>query len=591
MEADDSGNPSGVRYEPDEKPPAPLAFGLGLQLAVLNIAGVVLTPAIVVRAGGGSEAFLSWAVFAAVAVCGVTTALQARRFGRIGAGYVLLMGTSGAFIAVCITALAEGGPTMLATLVVVSSLFQFALSARLSLFRRVLTPTVAGVVLMLIAVTVMPVIFGMLEDVPKGTPRPAAPLSALTTVLVITGVALKARGALRLWAPVIGVLAGSLVAAWFGLYDAARVAGAAWVGLPEGSWPGFDLNFGPVFWALLPAFVFVTLVGAIETIGDSVAIQRVSWRRPRAVDFRAVQGALAADGMGNLLSGLAGTMPNTTYSTSVSVTELTGVGARGVGVAAGTAFLAMAFSPKLIAVVLAIPGPVAAAYITVLLAMLFVLGMKVVVQDGLDYRKGLVAGVAFWVGVGFQNGVIFPDYFSEFSGALLKNGMTAGGLAAILMTLFLEAAEPRRARIETTLDTAALPKIRAFLDAFASRSGWDETMASRLEAASEETLLTLTRGEGARQESGRRLLLIAHKEEGGAALEFVAASGEENLQDRIALLGERTAGAPPYGEVSLRLLRRFASSVRHQQYHDTDIVTLRVEAPAGERGDAPGAGR
>ena len=591
MDADDSGNPSGVRYEPDEKPPAPLAFGLGLQLAVLNVAGVVLTPAIVVRAGGGSEAFLSWAVFAAVAVCGVTTALQARRFGRIGAGYVLLMGTSGAFIAVCITALAEGGPAMLATLVVVSSLFQFALSARLSLFRRILTPTVAGVVLMLIAVTVMPVIFGMLEDVPKGTPRPAAPLSALTTVLVITGVALKARGALRLWAPVIGVLAGSLVAAWFGLYDAARVAEAAWVGLPEGSWPGFDLNFGPVFWTLLPAFVFVTLVGAIETIGDSVAIQRVSWRRPRAVDFRAVQGALAADGMGNLLSGLAGTMPNTTYSTSVSVTELTGVGARGVGVAAGAAFLAMAFSPKLIAVVLAIPGPVAAAYITVLLAMLFVLGMKVVVQDGLDYRKGLVAGVAFWVGVGFQNGVIFPGYFSEFAGALLRNGMTAGGLAAILMTLFLEAAEPRRARIETTLDTAALPKIRAFLGAFASRSGWGEAMASRLEAASEETLLTLMRGEEARQESGRRLLLVAHKEEGGAALEFVAAIGEENLQDRIALLGERTAAAPPYGEVSLRLLRRFASSVRHQQYHDTDIVALRVEAPAVERGNAPGAGR
>ncbi len=38
MDAHDSGNLSGVRYEPDEKPPAPLAFGLGLQLAVLNIA-------------------------------------------------------------------------------------------------------------------------------------------------------------------------------------------------------------------------------------------------------------------------------------------------------------------------------------------------------------------------------------------------------------------------------------------------------------------------------------------------------------------------------------------------------------------------
>ena len=60
--------------------------------------------------------------------------------------------------------------------------------------------------------------------------------------------------------------------------------------------------------------------------------------------------------------------------------------------------------------VLAIPGPVAAAYITVLLAMLFVTGMKMVVQDGIDYRKGLVVGVSFWAGVGFQSGVVFPEY-------------------------------------------------------------------------------------------------------------------------------------------------------------------------------------
>ena len=56
--------------------------------------------------------------------------------------------------------------------------------------------------------------------------------------------------------------------------------------------------------------------------------------------------------------------------------------------AAGAIFIVLAFSPKALAVVLAIPNPVAAAYVTVLLAMLFVLGMKIVVQDGLDYRKG-----------------------------------------------------------------------------------------------------------------------------------------------------------------------------------------------------------
>ncbi len=572
-----------VRYEADEKPPPLLAFGLGLQLAILCVSGIVFTPLIVVRAAGGTEDYLSWAVFAALAVCGLTTMLQEFRVGRFGEGYVLIMGTSGAFIAVCIAALAKGGPGMLATLVLASSLFQFILSDRLPLFRRILTPTVAGTVIMLIAVTVMPIVFKMLDDVPKGSPPLAAALSALVTVAVILAIALKATGALRLWAPVVGVVAGSLVGGWFGIYDTARVAGASWVGLPEGAWPGLDLSLGPVFWTLLPGFVFVTLIGAIETVGDGAAIQRVSWRRPRAVDFKAVQGAVAADGVGNLISCLLATVPNTTYSTSVSATELTGVGARSVGIAAGVVFLALAFLPKLVAVVLAIPTPVAAAYITVLLAMLFVVGMRMVVQDGIDYRKGLVAGVAFWVGVGFQNGVIYPEFFSTFAGGLLNNGMTAGGLVAVIM--FVELTEPRRSRLEVAFDISALPKIRKFFGEFASAGGWDEAMAHRLDAAGEETLLTLLRQDEADEERGpRRLLVVAHKEDGGAVLEFIASGGEENLQDKIVLLGDQTAAAPIEREVSLRLLRHLASSVRHQQYHDTDIVTVRVEPTGTARG-------
>ena len=581
MSTDVSGGRTGVRYQPDEKPPTALAVGLGLQLALLNLGGIVLTPAIVVRAAGGTEAFLSWAVFAAVAISGLTTVLQAVRVGRLGAGYVLAMGTSGAFIAICVTAIADGGPAMLATLVLISSFFQFAFSARLSLLRRILTPTVAGTVIMLIPVTVMPIVFDMLNDVPDGMPAEAAPLSALATILVVAGIALRATGALRLWAPVIGIVAGSAVAGYYGLYDTGRIADAAWIGIPTLAWPGFDLDFGPTFWSLLPAFVFVTLVGAIETIGDSVAIQRVSWRRPRAVDFRAVQGAVGADGVGNLLSGLAGTVPNTTYSSSVAVTELTGVAARIIGVILGIVFIVLAFLPKALAVVLAIPGPVAAAYLTVLLAMLFVLGMKIVVQDRIDYRNGVVAGVAFWIGVGFQNGLIFPEHVAGFAGGLLQNGMTAGGLVAILMTLFMELTQPRRRRIEVEFGLSALPKIRDFLVDFASRSRWDTAMANRLDAAGEETLLTLLQRDGGEQEPGpRRLLLTAHKEDGGAVLEFVAAGGEDNLQDRIALLGEQTAGASIEREVSLRLLRHLASSVRHQQYHDTDIVTVRVNPPA-----------
>lgn len=592
MDAQDSVRNTAVRYEPDEKPPVLLSLGLGLQLAVLCVAGVVLTPAIVIRVAGGTEAFLSWAVFAALAVSGVTTLVQAVRLGRIGAGYVLLMGTSGAFIAVCITAIAEGGPAMLATLVVASSLFQFGLAARLSLFRRILTPAVAGTVIMLIPVTVMPFIFKMLSDVPEGTPLTASGTCALVTLLVIAGLALKARGSLRLWAPVVGVAAGSGVAGFFGIYDTNLVVEAAWIGLPSGGWPGMDLSFGPTFWALLPAFVFVTLVGAIETVGDAVAIQRVSHRRNQAVDFRAVQGAVAADGLGNLLSGLTGTVPNTTYSSSVSVTELTGVGARRVGMAVGAVFIVMALLPKAPAVLLAIPGPVAAAYITVLLAMLFVIGMRIVVQDGIDYRKGLVAGVAFWIGAGFQNGAIFPEYFNDFAGGLLQNGMTAGGLAAILMTMFLELTQPRRRRMETDCHLSALPKIQEFLKSFAADNGWAQAMRNRLDAAVEETLATLFhRGDSEEKREPRRLQLVAFKENGGAVLELIASSREEqNLQDRIALLGQLAEGPGGEREISLRLLRHVASSIRHQQYHNTDIVTIRVKAPDPEAGQPSESG-
>ncbi len=57
MEADDSELRTSIRYEPDDRPPILLAFGLGLELAILSVAGIVLTTAIVVRAGGGPKPF------------------------------------------------------------------------------------------------------------------------------------------------------------------------------------------------------------------------------------------------------------------------------------------------------------------------------------------------------------------------------------------------------------------------------------------------------------------------------------------------------------------------------------------------------
>ena len=143
-----------------------------------QLAPVVLTVVIVARIAEQPDSYISWGVFAALIVSGATTVLQAVRVGRLGAGHVLIMGTSGAFIAVCVAALVKGGPATMASLIVVSSLFQFALAARLSLLRRIFTPVVAGTV-------IMPIVFDSLTDVPDGSSQAAAPAAALATLVVV----------------------------------------------------------------------------------------------------------------------------------------------------------------------------------------------------------------------------------------------------------------------------------------------------------------------------------------------------------------------------------------------------------------------
>ena len=379
----------------------------------------------------------------------------------------------------------------------------------------------------------------------------------------------------------VGIVVGCAVAAPFGMYDVQYVEDAPWVGIPFGAWPGLDFTPGIEFWALLPAFILVTLVGAIETIGEGVAIQRVSRRRPQATDYRVVQGALNTDGIGNLLSGLAGTLPNTTYSTSISLAEVTGIAARRVGIVVGVIFIVLAFFPKATALLIAIPAPVAAAYVGVLIALLFVQGMRIIIQDGLDHRKATVAGVSFWVGVGFQNGVIFPNLLGDgFLGVLLGNGMTAGAIVAVAMMAFIESSKSRRRRLRIVMADDASQGVDEFLRGFASRIRWNAESADRLAAAGEETLTILSQEDpDGPPDATRRLTIDARREGNTVELEFVSALEGENVEDRLTYLSALPP-VPDDGEVSFRLLRHYASSVRHQKYHGLDVVMVSVAGTA-----------
>ncbi len=159
------------RYEIDERPPRLLAAGLGVQSALLAIAPIALIPILLAQAADSSAAFSAWAVFAMLIVNGAGAIVQAFRVGPLGAGLFIVPYPSPTTIPFCILALQEGGTGTLAALVLVSGVFQIALSLRMSLLRRIITPAVSGAILILLMITLAPVLFRNLDSVPEGRTR------------------------------------------------------------------------------------------------------------------------------------------------------------------------------------------------------------------------------------------------------------------------------------------------------------------------------------------------------------------------------------------------------------------------------------
>ena len=574
------------RYEAHENPPPFASLGYGLQFSLIASATLLVTPVVVAKASGRDDSYLVWMVFASLLVCGVSTLIQVRRLGPVGAGAVLPMFTAAFSIPFCITAVVDGGPATLMTLVLVSAAVQIVVSRWLFILRRFVTPIVGGTVMMILSITLASVVFGLLDEASEIEPK-AAPLTALATLAIVAALALRGSELLRLWAPLIGIVGGCIVAAMLGVYDMSSVREAPRVGLPS-EWPGLALDFSIPFWTLLPSFLFLGVIISIQANGADIAMQRVSWRDDRAVDFRQVQGALAGTGAINLMAGIAGAVPNIINPGTASFTQITGVASRRVGYCIGGILIVLAFLPKASGLLSSIPGPVMTGYLILITGTLFVDGARTVIQTEENREKVVVAGICFWIGAAFQFGLFNLPNLGAVWEALFKSGVTTGGFAAIVVILYLELTNPRRMRFQSRLHIDALPELNEYISRFAARRGWDTDMKDRLSAVAEETLLTLAPldlglsldSEG-NDDSGeeRRLIVVASSDGPVAELEFIGGGDEENIEDRVRQLQQYDEETPPEQELSLRLLRSYASSVRHQQYHDTDIITVRVGPP------------
>lgn len=566
-----------MRYEPAEQCPPRQALGAALLIFVPNTISIVLLTTFVVRTSGESDNYLAWATFIGLAISGLSIVLHAFPFRYMGSGGLVVTNLNVPLLAVSVLALARGGPGLLASLVITSTLLQFLLVSRLASLRRIFTPTVSGIVIMLVAASAVP--FFVDRTISHS-------LSDSGLVLVPGGVALAAGlwGAVqssevrRIWTLPIAVASGLVVAVPMGLYDVNQVFEAPWLSVTDVQWPLQGLDFGLQFWSLLPAFLVVKLTAFLKVVGDLSIINRASYRNPGALDFRRIQSGLNLYGATTLLTGILGTLPvSAPWSSTAVYIGFTGIAARSVGIYLGLLTILIAPFAKIVAVLAATPDSVVAAVFIIIFGLLFIEGSKAVFTTHMDYRKAVIVGVSMVLGISAASfGRLSDGIWKD----LIGNTIIVGGVTAIGMTVATGFRSFWRRRLNVDLSLESLTEVSEFLDKFAFRYDWSDSAKMRLNLAVEEVVLTLLdQSSEGDSEQGRRLSASVHADGDAAEIELIVYSREDfegNIEDQLSLVSDQgSLDDPP--QLSTRLLRHYASSVHHRKYYGADIVTCRVE--------------
>ena len=567
-----------IRFEPDEKCPPIRAIASALQIFLPNTISLVMLAALVVQATGESEAYLSWMTFTVLAVTGASMILQTLRLRHFGSGCLIVANFNVPFLAVSALALLVGGPSLLASLIVVSTLVQSLLTLHLASLRRIFTPTVSGVVVMLVAVSAMPFIISRAIIPPEDQNALlflAPGMAALAAGLILS---LQERLVWRIWILPVTVAVGLIVAVPLGFFDVGSIIGSSWLSLPQFGWPGLDFSFGADFWTLLPVFVIVNLTAFVKAVGDLSVIQGASYRNQSAIDFRRVQGGLNVYGAGTILSGLLGTLPVAApWAVTVVYIGFTGVAARIVGIYLGLFTMAAATFSKLLAILVAIPSPVVGAVYIVIFGMLFVEGAKTVFTGPVDQKRAAITGFSMVLGL---SAGAFSGLFEGTASHLVGNTIVTGGLAAIGMTALTELTGFRVRKLRADLSRSSLPAVDAFLCQFAEANSWTEEGKNRLRLVGEEVMLTLLEEEKQDPADRKRSLVATIRPQTGSAeLEVVVASDDAiqgNVENKIAYLSQDQA-LEDEQQLSVRILGHYASSVHHRKYYGIDIVSCQVD--------------
>ncbi|MFC0268479.1 uracil-xanthine permease family protein [Kushneria aurantia] len=404
----------------------------------------IIAPTIIITGALGLEAEAPWLVSMALLISGVSTMIQTHRFGPLGSGLLCVQGTSFSFVAALISAgmiARQAGASdrevlaVLFGICIAGSLIEIVLGGFLHYLRRVITPTVTGVVVTLIGLSLISVGVTDIAGGP-GAENPGNPLDLLMAAIVI-GVVLACQLSrhplLRVGSVFVGLVAGCLAAAVMGRLSLGGLADTPLFQLPQPLRYGLGFDFA----AFIPV-AFIYVITAIETVGDLTGSSRASHMPTSGVDYqRRIRGGVLADGVNSMLAGLFNTFPNTTFSQNTGVIHLTGVASRYIGLFVGGILIILGLFPALGAVLQSIPRPVLGAATTLMFGLIAVSGIRMLAEQRMTRKRVMIIALSLGAGLGVELVPAVLAGLPEMAQRIFSSSITTGGLLAILMHLIL----------------------------------------------------------------------------------------------------------------------------------------------------------
>lgn len=324
-----------------------------------------------------------------------------------------------------------------ATLALIGAIVHFAGARWID---AVMPPIVTGAIVALIGFNLAPAAWNWVKE---------GALTAVITIASILLITVLFKGIIGRLSILIGVLIGYAAAAIQGEVDYSAIAQAQWVGLPQFHTPAFSFT-------TLGLFLPVVLVLIAENVGHVKSVAAMTGQNLDDLTGR----ALFADGLSTVFAGSGGGSGTTTYAENIGVMAATRVYSTAAYVIAAGFALVLSMLPKFGAIISTIPAGVLGGAATVLYGMIGMLGVRIWVQNRVDFADPVnlnTAAVAMIVAI--ANYTWMPAGM-EFGGIALGSAC-AIGIYHLLRWISrvrgtnLEAATPASAPAGVDLDSVA----------------------------------------------------------------------------------------------------------------------------------------